>query len=403
MKVAYLVNSYPAASHSFIRREIHALERLGFEIHRFAMRSDRSALVDPADVAEHARTEHVLALGGGRLLGAALDRLVRAPRRSLAGLRLAVAAGWRSNRGLARHLVYLVEACHIARRCRALGIEHLHAHFGTNSAIVAMLAQTLGGPPYSFTVHGPEEFDAPVALGLGRKMHHAAFTVAISAFGRSQLCRWADYGDWGRIQVVHCGIEPGRFAEPAPLPPAGPRLVAIGRLAEQKGHLLLVEALARARETHPGLHLTLVGDGQMRPEIEAAIRAHGVEGHVAITGWVDEARVRAELAGAHALVLPSFAEGLPMVVMEAMAAGRPVIATYIAGIPELVRDGETGWLVPAGDMAALAEAMRALAETRGERLEAMGRAGRARVLVRHDVDREAARLASLFAAGPEAR
>lgn len=397
MKIAYLLNSYPMPSHSFIRREIHALARRGVEVHRFAMRGERAALVDAGDIAEHDLTEHVLAAGVPRLLLAALRQVLHRPRTGFAAFRLAAATGLRSDRGVARHLIYLVEACHVAQRCRVLGIGHLHAHFGTNAATVAMLVRALGGPSYSFTAHGPEEFDDPLGLGLGEKIRRAAFTIAVSSFGRSQLCRWADYADWERIHVVHCGIEPSLFTAPAPLPDAGIRLVSIGRLVAQKGQLLLVAALARARATHPALHLTLVGDGEMRGEIEAAVRAHAMADRVTITGWVDEARVRAELAGAHALVMPSFAEGLPMVVMEAMAAGRPVIATYVAGIPELVQNGETGWLVPAGDVTALAEAIRALAETPRDRLAAMARAGRARVLRRHDIDREAERLAGLFA------
>ena len=400
MKIAYLINTYPRPSHSFIRREIWALERRGFEVHRFAMRGDREALVDPADIAEHDRTEHVLRSGKRRLSLATLGQFARAPGAAFAALRMAVAVGWHSEAGLWRHLVYLVEACHIAGRARALGIEHLHAHFGTNATTVAMLVQILGGPPYSFTVHGPEEFDTPVTLGLGDKMRRASFTVAVSSFGRSQLCRWAAAEHWTRIHVVHCGIEPARFPEPAPLPATGVRLVSVGRFVEQKGQLLLIEALAQAVAKHPGLHLTLVGDGEMRGEVEAAVERHGLGRHVTITGWVDERRVRAELAAAHALVLPSLAEGLPMVVMEAMAAGRPVIATYIAGMPELVQSGRTGWLVPAGDVEAFAEAMCTLAGTPRERLEAMGRAGRARVLQRHDVDQEAGRLAALFTAAP---
>jgi glycosyltransferase involved in cell wall biosynthesis len=394
MKIAYFVNTYPRPSHSFIRREIRALERRGVTVHRFALRDERVALVDPADVAEADRTEYVLACGGRRLLRAALARLVRSPRATLGALALALRVGAGSHRGVVRHLIYLVEACYLAERCRALGIGHLHAHFGTNSATVAMLARAAGGPCYSFTVHGPEEFDRPEALALSEKMRRAEFTVAVSSFGRSQLCRWADYADWKRVHVVHCGIEPEAF-HPAPLPPGRGRLVAIGRLVEQKGQLVLIEALARAAAAHPELHLTLVGDGELRGEIEAAVRLHGLGDRVAITGWVDEARVRAELAAAHALVMPSFAEGLPMVVMEAMAAGRPVIATWVAGMPELVRP-DAGWLVPAGDAAALADAMGALAAAPREALAAMGRAGRARVLARHDVDREAARLAGLF-------
>lgn len=394
MSLAYLVNTYPRASHSFIRREILALERAGHPVHRFAMRSDRDSLTDPGDLAEDARTEHVLPLGAPRVILSALGWLAGRPKRALAALRLALSCGTQGGR--IKHLIYLTEAAHIARRCRSLGISHLHAHFGTNSTTVAMLAEILGGPRFSFTVHGPEEFDSPVALSLKTKMQRAAFTVAVSSYGRSQLYRWADPADWPRIHVVHCGIEPERFPTALPLPETGPRLVAIGRLAEQKGFALLVEAIALAAPALPDLHLTLVGDGPLRPQLETAIAAQGLSDRITLTGWADEARVRAELAKAQALILPSFAEGLPMVVMEAMAAGRPVIGTMIAGVPELVLPEETGQLVPAGDAPALAAAIRALAATPHATLVAMGAAARARVLERHDVNREAARLATLF-------
>lgn len=221
-------------------------------------------------------------------------------------------------------------------------------------------------------------------------MQSAAFAVAVSQFGRSQLMRWADPAIWDNIRVVHCGIEPARFDDPAPLPDGPRRVVAIGRLVEQKGQLALVEAMSQVTSD---LHLTLIGDGEMRGQIEALIGRLDLGARVTLTGWVDEARVNAELASAHALVMPSFAEGLPMVVMEAMAAARPVIATYIAGTPELVRPDETGWLVPAGDVAALAHAMEDLAAAPRDRLSRMAQAGRARVLARHDIDAEAAKLA----------
>lgn len=398
MRIAYLVNTYPKPSLSFIRREIQALERQGFEVRRFALRSDRDGLIDPADVAECGRTEFVLAKGGARIAAATLAEVLRAPGPGLAALRITLACGRRSPRGVARHLAYFAEACYLAQRLRALGITHLHAHFGTNSATVAMLAGVLGGARWSFTVHGPEEFDAPVALSLDDKMRRAAFTVAVSSFGRSQLCRWVEFAVWPRIHVVPCGVERAQFLEPAPLPGGTTRLVAIGRFVEQKGQLLLIEALARAAVADPRVHLTLVGDGELRPAIEAAIRERGLDANVTITGWLDEAGVLAELAAAHALVMPSFAEGLPMVVMEAMAAGRPVVATLIAGMPELVLPGETGWLVSAGDVEALAGALGAVAATPRERLAAMGAAGRARALQRHDVDAAAATLAAHFRA-----
>lgn len=400
MKIAYIVNTYPRPSHSFIRREIRALEAQGHQVIRLAMRADAAPLVDPGDRAEAAATLRVLDQGAGALAGACLA----APRaRMWQALKLAAACGMRGRGGtpgtggIARHMIYLAEAAFVARHCVAQGVTHIHAHFGTNSATVAMLAHVLSGIPYSFTVHGPEEFDAPRALSLGEKIRHAAFAVAISSFGRSQLMRWADFADWPRLKVVHCGIEPARFGDPAPLPPGRGRMVAIGRLSEQKGQMLLIEALALAVKQAPALHLTLVGDGELRAPIEAAIAANGLGKHVRLTGWLDEAGVRAELAAAHALVLPSFAEGLPMVVMEAMAAARPVLATAIAGVPELALPGETGWLVPAGDVDGLAAAMVALEDTPPERLAAMGAAGRARVLERHDVAREACKLAALFA------
>ncbi|MBE2275272.1 MAG: glycosyltransferase family 4 protein [Rhodobacteraceae bacterium] len=402
MKIAYLVNTYPQPSHTFIRREIQALERMDWQVTRFAMRSDRGRLVDPADIAEDGRTEHVLEMGGWRLLRSGLGFALRRPRQALRALRLALDCGARGagggpgTGGRLRHLVYWLEAAHVARRCHEGRLPHIHAHFGTNSTTVAMLAAEIGDLTFSFTAHGPEEFDAPRAYSLGQKTARAAFSVAISSFGRSQLCRWAAIGDWPRLHVVRCGIEPWRFPEPPPPPTGAPRLVAIGRLAEQKGFPLLIEALALAVSEVPDLHLTLVGDGPFRSLLEQQIAAAGLERHVTLTGWLDEAAVREELARAQALVLPSFAEGLPMVIMEAFAAGRPAIASTIAGVPELV-GAETGWLVPAGDAAALALAIRHLAATPDAQLAEMGQAARRVVLLRHDITNEAETLAALFA------
>ena len=393
VKIAYILNTYPQPSQSFIRREICALERQGHTVLRFAMRPTTERLVDALNKAEAEKTEYVVSEGGGTIARAAL----RSMRADLAGFGAAVKMAWTmgatSEVGRLRHLIYLAEAAYVAERCRSEGVTHAHAHFGTNAATVAMLSQMLGGPKFSFTVHGPEEFDSPRALALGLKMHHADFTVGITQFGRSQLCRWADPADWDRIEVVHCGIEPEKFTTPVALPKGPRRVLTIGRLVEQKGQLALVRAMA---EVHESVHLTLIGDGEMRPQIEAQIDRLKLRDRITLTGWVDEARVKAELAATHALIMPSFAEGLPMVVMEAMAAARPVIATYIAGNPELVRENETGWLVPAGDVSALARAIDKLASAPLARLTKMGNAGRARVLARHDVNVEAQKLAQLM-------
>jgi glycosyltransferase involved in cell wall biosynthesis len=304
----------------------------------------------------------------------------------------------RSDRTLFHHVAYLIEASQLAEWLAGERITHLHAHFGTNPAEVAMLAHALGGPPFSFTVHGPEEFDHPVALGLGEKGRRAAFVVAISSFGRSQLYRWLPQTHWARVQVVHCGLEPAFHQGVTSETGAGPRLVCVGRLCEQKGQLLLVEALQSVIARGQACELVLAGDGEMRAEIEALIERHRLQAHVRITGWIGSAQVRDEILAARALVLPSFAEGLPVVIMEAMALRRPVITTFVAGIPELVRDGSNGWLVPAGDVEALADAMVACLDAAPDALARMGAAAHERVLARHDVDREAAKLVALFAA-----
>lgn len=396
MKIAYVLNSYPQPSHSFIRREVQALERQGIAVLRLAMRPGSSPLVDPGDQAEASKTEYVLQMGMLTLLLGLLRQALGGPRGFLQALSLAMRLGRVSQVGVLRHLIYLAEASYVVARCKAEGVDHIHAHFGTNATAVALLAQALGGPGYSFTTHGPEEFDAPVSLSLGEKINRARFAVAISSFGKSQLSRWADFGVWDQLKVVHCGIEPAKFADPAPLPEGPLRLAAIGRFVEQKGQMVLVRTMAEVVQSRPEVQLVLIGDGEMRAGLEVAIAAAGLQGNVTLTGWLSEAGVRAELAASHALVMPSFAEGLPMVVMEAMAAARPVLATYIAGTPELVLPGETGWLVPAGEAGILAEAIVELAQVSPERLAAMGALARERVLERHDSDIEAGRLADLF-------
>ncbi|RTL52727.1 MAG: colanic acid biosynthesis glycosyltransferase WcaL [Rhodocyclaceae bacterium] len=394
--VAYFINQYPKVSHSFIRREILALERQGVIVERFALRGWADPLVDPEDIEERRRTRYLLQGGVTGLVGAAMAAFCGAPLRFLAACRLAVGVGRHADRPLPYHLIYLAEACLLLRWMRRLGVQHVHAHFGTNPAEVVMLARALGGPPYSFTVHGPEEFDKPQFIGLGEKIRRAAFVVAISDFGRSQLYRWVDRDYWPRIKVVHCGLETAFHAVAAAAPSAAPRLVCVGRLCEQKGQLLLLEAARRLADRGTAFELVLAGDGEMRAQIEALIAAYGLAGKVRITGWIGSAEVRDELLQARGLVLPSFAEGLPVVIMEAMALRRPVLTTYVAGIPELVLPGACGWLVPAGDVAALADAMAALLACPADILAAMGEAAHARVLQRHDIDKEAGKLNALL-------
>ncbi len=396
MRVTYFINQYPKVSHSFIRREILALERLGMTVQRVALRGGKGELVDQEDFEEQANTRYVLESGVFALLSAVLKVLVSNPIRFFLTFKLALKMGWNADRPLAFHLIYFAEACQAFLWMKSFGAQHVHAHFGSNSAEVVMLAHALGGPSYSFTVHGPEEFDKPQTLKLAEKIRQASFIVAISSFGRSQLYRWIAHEYWHKVKIVHCGLERS-FYDIAPLPPPHKaRLVCVGRLCEQKGQLLLLEACRMLKEKGLEFELVLAGDGEMRPEIERAIKAYGLDANVKITGWISSKQVRDEILESQAMVLPSFAEGLPVVIMEAMALKRPVISTYIAGIPELVIPGENGWLVPAGSVFELSNAMEQALSASVQQLSDMGEAAYTRVTQRHSIDTEAGKLAVLF-------
>jgi colanic acid/amylovoran biosynthesis glycosyltransferase len=395
MRIAYLINQYPQVSHTFIRREILALERQGFEIMRISIRGWASDLLDPADIEERERTRYVLRSGWFALAGATLACCVSRPFRFMRAVALAIRLGWRAERALPFHLIYLAEACLILTWLREQDIGHLHAHFGTNSAEVATLVHELGGPPFSFTVHGPEEFDKARFIGLPEKTRRARFVIAISSFTRSQLLRLVDHQEWDKISVVRCGLEPEFFGAP-PTYSYAPQLVCVGRLCEQKGQLLLIDAARRLAENGVAFTLTLVGDGELRPAIESLIRKHCLEARVNLVGWVSNEEVRHHILQARALVLPSFAEGLPVAIMEAMALRRPVISTFIAGIPELVRNGENGWLVPSGDVDALLGALKTCLAAPQDVLQRMSNAAFQEVCRSHDLECEAERLATLF-------
>jgi glycosyltransferase involved in cell wall biosynthesis len=396
MTIAYLVNQYPKVSHSFIRREIAGVEACGLRVARFSIRSCGSELVDEVDKLELEKTQIVLGIGRIRLLLALLRVAITRPIRFLSALWLMFQVGWNSERGVLRHLAYFAEACVLLGWFSDLDIAHVHAHFGTNSTTVAMLCHALGGPPYSFTVHGPEEFDKVKAIALEEKLERAAFVVAVSSFGKSQLSRWCKHEQWSKIHVVHCGVDELFLTQAHIDIPDRPRLVCIGRLCEQKGHLLLVEAAGQLAAEGLQFKLFLVGDGPLRSQIETTIAQLGLQDHIEITGWASNSEVQQQILASRAMVLPSFAEGLPVVVMEALALGRPVISTYVAGIPELVEPGVCGWLVPPGSVESLTEAMRAALQWPVEKLEQMGKVGAFRVAQQHDAAMEASKLAALF-------
>lgn len=401
-RIAYLINQYPQTSHTFIRREVAELEARGFSVTRISIREADGPLVEPKDVAEKDRTRVILNAGAASIALAIARTALGHPLRTARSMFLAMRVGFRSQRGILIHLIYWGEACRLREWLDDEGVSHLHAHFGTNSTTVAMLCHELGGPSFSFTCHGPEEFDSPMQLALGEKIRRAAFVVAISEFGRSQLYRWSRLADWQKIHIVRCGIDRS-FTDGSSSIPSNissdetPSLVSIGRLVPQKGQGLLIEAASRLRQEGMKFSLTFLGDGQMRPMLEELVRVHHLEDTVRFAGWADTATIRMHLLASKALVMASFAEGLPVVLMEALALGRPVIATRVAGIPELVEAGACGWLVTPGSVDELATAMRCAVTASEESLARMGAEGAVRIRERHNSSIEAGKLANLFA------
>lgn len=396
MKVAYLINQYPTVSHSFIRREILAVEAQGIEVSRFSIRSWKSELIDSADQQEYEKTRFILKVGIWGLLRHLLQVGFIHPQRLWQAGWLALKIGWGSERGVFLHGIYLAEACVLFNWLSQDKIDHLHVHFGTNSATVALLCHALGGQPYSMTIHGPEEFDKVGAIALPEKIKQAKFVVAISSFGKSQCQRWCNYQDWSKIQIVHCGVDPMFLEYPFVPLPSERRFVCIGRLSEQKGHLLLVEAVNQLVKAGFKFKLIFVGDGPLRPEIEQLINRLGLENYIEITGWATNTQVQQQILASQVFVLPSFAEGLPVVLMEALALSRPVISTYIAGIPELVEQGKNGWLVPAGSLEDLTLALKTALTTPLEELTTMGKFGALKVAEHHNIHIEAQKLIRLF-------
>jgi colanic acid/amylovoran biosynthesis glycosyltransferase len=391
MKIGYLTNQYPKISHTFIRREINGLESLGVDVVRLSLRKTKEVLVDEEDLAEDNKTVFMLTSPAhktaARLALATLTCVAALPKAA----RLLIALIRKGQEPAIKYFIYLAEACWLLKFCRAQKIEHLHVHFGTNPTTVAMLCKCMGGPEYSFTAHGPDEFDAPISHALQEKIKYAKFAVGISSFGKSQLYRWSDFADWHKIMEVHCTIDEKMLNRPTKPITSNNRLICIGRLAPQKGHWLLLQAVAQLKDQHPHLKVCFVGDGEYRAVFEEFIRANGLAGNVEILGWKSADEIIEELDNSSALILPSFAEGLPVVIMEAFARCRPAICTQIAGIPELVTN-ENGWLLPAGDANALAQTIAQVLQCDLQTLNQKGQAGQKAVAERHNIHIEAPKI-----------
>ncbi|MCP1167181.1 glycosyltransferase, partial [Limimaricola sp. ASW11-118] len=356
----WLTGEYPRATDTFIQREVAGLRDLGVTVETASVRrTDPAHHVGPEQRAEAAATFHLLerTLNPVAITRAKLSAL-RHPRRFARALALAWRSAPRGLRGRLYNMIYFGEALVLAHRMKARGITHLHNHIAKSSGTVAMLASEVSGIPYSFTLHGPDIFFAPEHWALGEKIARARFVACISDFARAQAMLFSDPAHWHKLHVVHCGVDPALYAD-TPAPPED-RLLFVGRLSAVKGLPVLLRALARARESRPALTLDLVGDGEDRAGLERLATDLGLGDAVRFHGYLGQAEVARMLRETGALVLPSFAEGVPVVLMEAMAAARPVIATRVGGVAELVEHGVSGLLVPPGAEAPLAEAIAAL-------------------------------------------
>lgn len=380
----------------FIHREVSALRRQGFHVETFSIRglADAGEAVNEAQREERRTTFVVLPPSAGRLLGAHARALGRDPGRWWRALRLAWSTRPPGLPALVRQLAYFAEAGIVADRMRERGLVHLHNHFASSSGSVAMLAAEIGGFTFSISEHGPDIFFAPHWWRLDAKFSRALFVACISHFCRSQVLIWTPVSRWDRVHIVHCGVDPAEF-RPRRHAGRGRRLLFTGRLAAVKGLPILFEAMAALASCNPDLTLALAGDGPDRAALEAEARRLGLAERVAFLGYQSSDQVRTLLQDTDVFVLPSFAEGVPVVLMEAMASGVPVVTTRVAGVAELVEDGVSGCLVPPGDVASLAGAIAALLDD-AERRARFGAAGRAAVEAGFDVHREAAWLGEIL-------
>jgi glycosyltransferase involved in cell wall biosynthesis len=399
MRIGYLVSRYPAVSHTFVQREVAGLRALGIEVDTFSVRPGTA--LSEADRAELASTPVLVPPSAGAVVGLAAT-VARHPGATWHLLRQALAASTGGAKAALWQCFYAAEALLLWRHLRRRHVTHVHAHFANVASDVARLATrfatlTGGAATWSFTMHGPTELADVHRFGLAGKVTDADLVICISDFCRSQLMALVDESHWSKLAVVHCGIDPTRFApvdrtraDGAPL-----EVLCVGRLVPEKGQSLLVEAVADLRARGVDVRLTLVGDGPSRPSIEAQVARLGLRDHVHLTGAVGQDEIVERYAGADVFCLPSFAEGVPVVLMEAMATELPVVTTRITGVPELVDDGQNGVLVRPGRADALADALAGLAKD-PDRRRHLGAAGRRTVCQEFETTTTTNQLAQLL-------
>ena len=395
MRLTYLISQYPAVNHTFILREIRALRALGIDVRVISIRAPDRPL---EKLSEHERDElrqtyTVLSAGIGPILEAHLITLWRHPTGYLAGLWEAFRLARGDLRKLVPNLTYFIEAVVVGNQMRRMGETHVHCHF---SSTVALLAERVFALTFSATIHGPSEFDDVIGFHLAEKVAHARFLCAISSYCRSQLMKASDPKHWDKLEISPLGVECDQFPAREPHPTSDCfEVLCVGRLAPAKAQEVLVAAIDRLVHQGRCIHLRLVGDGPNRGRLESMIAARSLQRHVTLEGSCNYGRVQTLYQQADLFALASFAEGVPVVLMEAMAMGIPCVATWITGIPELIRHGVDGWLVPPGDEQQLADAIARLMDE-PELRRTVGQSARERVKEKYDLKKNVAHLAAIY-------
>jgi colanic acid/amylovoran biosynthesis glycosyltransferase len=401
--VGYITDQYPATSHTFVQREVLALRERDVDVRTFSIhRVGPEHVLSRVDREEFETTCALLPPRAEHLFAAHLTALLSHPLAYLATLAYALRLPGRNPRVRLWQLFYFGEAMLLWWRCRRLGVRHVHAHFTSPGADVAhMFGQFArraysGEASWSFTAHGADIPNTDDRT-LGAKVRDADFVVCVSDYGRSQLMMLVDEGHWEKIHVVRCGLDLNGFPPNRRASRSGvTEILTVGRLVSVKGHGVLLEAIARLAESGESVTATFVGDGPRRAALEQLARQLGIADRVSFAGRVGQDDIGRYYEDADVFCLPSFSEGLPVVLLEAMAAGLPVVASRIAGIPELIEHGRSGLLVPPGRADLLADALGTLLVDPGRRADLAAEARR-RVGSEFDVDASAEQLRELMA------
>jgi colanic acid/amylovoran biosynthesis glycosyltransferase len=398
--IGYLASHYPAVSHTFIRREVAALRAAGVDVRTLSIhRASPDDLLTAVDRDADRETFAVLPVPLGRLTRCHVVSFCKSPAQYLSALARSQRASSPGLRARLWQFFYFAEAIVLHEHCEAAGVRHLHAHFADVATDVARIVTWRGGRSWSWSMalHGSVEFYDVQRNRLPEKIADAVLVRTISYFGRSQVLACVDEEHWPRVHMVRTGVDIAAYPAVEPPPADGEvRILCVGRLMAAKGQSLLIESVAELRRRGIQATAVIVGEGPNRARLEKLARLLGMDEHVKLTGALGQDQVSARYAECHIFCLPSFAEGLPVVLMEAMATGRPVVATSVMGIGELVTDRVHGRLVTPGCVNELTDALQELAEDEEARRR-MGAAGRTRVLEHFDVQRSASQLRAIFA------